>query len=180
MATGRSWRDPGGTRLRNVEVRREAGCDLVMGRYVAERYQSRSRTPISSPTSDRRVSLPRRGIGGPKTNLFGKFPSSARRDDRNKDAFPEFPRYWPGGQAVSAWFSEAPPRLLEETVTIAIDFLDRAGEIDDPGEARQFLVTKVRFMIAQGQRNRLLLANRAIAAYQRYRKARIVEASLAS
>jgi hypothetical protein len=35
-------------------------------------------------------------------------------------------------------------------------------------------------MIAQGQRNRLLLANRAIVAYQRYRQARTVELSLVS
>jgi predicted membrane chloride channel (bestrophin family) len=35
-------------------------------------------------------------------------------------------------------------------------------------------------MIAQGQRNRLLLANRAIAAYQRYKEARTIELSLVS
>jgi hypothetical protein len=61
-----------------------------------------------------------------------------------------------------------------------VDFLDRTGEIDDTGEACQVLVNKVDFMIAQGQRNRLLLANRAIAAYQRYREARTVELSLVS
>ena len=61
-----------------------------------------------------------------------------------------------------------------------MDFLDRTGEIDDTGEACQFLVNKVDFMIAQGQRNRLLLANRAIAAYQRYREARTVELSMVS
>jgi hypothetical protein len=80
----------------------------------------------------------------------------------------------------SAWFNNAPPLLLEESVKIAVDFLDRTGEIDDIGEARQFLVNKVEFMIAQGQRNRLLLANRAITEYQRYRKARTVELSLVS
>jgi hypothetical protein len=47
-------------------------------------------------------------------------------------------------------------------------------------EACQFLVNKVGFMIAQGQRNRLLLANRAIAAYQRYRETRTLELSLVS
>jgi len=63
---------------------------------------------------------------------------------------------------------------------IALDFLDRTGEIDDPGEACRFLVGKVESMMAQGQRNRLLLANRAIAAYQSYRRARTVELSLVS
>jgi hypothetical protein len=82
---------------------------------------------------------------------------------------------------MSAWFrDDGSPSLLDESVKIAIDFLDRTGEIDDLGETCQFLVNKVSFMIAQGQRNRLLLANRAIAAYQRYRKARTVELSLVS
>lgn len=33
-------------------------------------------------------------------------------------------------------------------------------------------------MVAQGQRNKLMLANRAIAAFQHYRKMRTIEASL--
>ena len=81
---------------------------------------------------------------------------------------------------MSAWFNNAPPLLLDESVKIAVDFLERTGEIDDFGEACQFLVNKIGFMIAQGQRNRLLLANRAIAAYQRYRKARTLELPLVS
>jgi hypothetical protein len=79
---------------------------------------------------------------------------------------------------MSVWFRDAPPFLLEESVEIAVDFLDRAGEIDNLEEARQFLADKVGFMIAQGERNRLLLANRAIAAYQRYREARTVEPAM--
>jgi hypothetical protein len=81
---------------------------------------------------------------------------------------------------MSIWFNSPPPLLLEDSVRIAVDFLDRTGEIDDFSEACQFLVNKVGFMIAQGQRNRLLLANRAIGAYQRYRQARTVELSLVS
>ena len=82
---------------------------------------------------------------------------------------------------MSVWFKDdAPPFLLEESVRIAVDFLDRTGEIDDLGEACQFLIDRVGFMIAQGQRNRLLLANRAIAAYQHYREARTVELSMVS
>jgi hypothetical protein len=81
---------------------------------------------------------------------------------------------------MATWFNDAPPLLLDESVRIAVDFLDRTGEIDDMGEACQFLVNKVGFMIAQGQRNRLLLANRAITAYQRYRETRTLELSLVS
>ena len=80
---------------------------------------------------------------------------------------------------MSVWFrDDAPPELLEGAVRIAADFLDRTGEIDDPVETGQFLVSRIQFMISQGQRNRLLLANRAITAYQRYRKARTIELSL--
>ncbi len=75
---------------------------------------------------------------------------------------------------------DAPPLLLEESVRIAIDFLDRTGEIDDLGEACRFLVGKVESMMAQGQCNKLLLANRAISAYQSYRRPRTVELSLVS
>ena len=81
---------------------------------------------------------------------------------------------------MSAWFNDAPPLLLEESVKIAVDFLERTGEVDDIGETCQFLVNKIGFMIAQGQRNRLLLANRAITAYQRYRETRTVELPLVS
>jgi hypothetical protein len=81
---------------------------------------------------------------------------------------------------MSAWYNNAPPLLLEESVKIAVDFLERTGEVDDISETCQFLVNKVGFMIAQGERNRLLLSNRAIMAYQRYRKARTVELSLVS
>jgi hypothetical protein len=80
---------------------------------------------------------------------------------------------------MSAWFrDDAPPLLMEDSVQIAIDFLERTGEIDDHGKTYQFLVAKVSFMMAQGQRNRLLLANRAIVAFQRYRNARTIELSL--
>lgn len=81
---------------------------------------------------------------------------------------------------MSAWFNNAPPLLLEESVKIAYDYLERTGESDNAGDTCQFLVNKVGFMIAQGERNRLLLSNRAITAYQRYRKARTVELSLVS
>ena len=82
---------------------------------------------------------------------------------------------------TSAWFrDDVPPQLLDEAVQIAADFLDRTGQIDDRVEAGEFLVNKIQFMISQGQRNRLLLANRAIAAFERYREARTIELSLIS
>jgi hypothetical protein len=82
---------------------------------------------------------------------------------------------------MSAWFRDDNSQLrLESAVGIAIDFLDRTGEIDDSTEACQFLVNKVDFMMAQGERNRLVLANRAITAFLRYKEARRIELKLVS
>jgi hypothetical protein len=74
---------------------------------------------------------------------------------------------------MSTWFNDdGQSLLLEETIQIAWNFLDRSGEIDDAAEANRFLAGKIEFMIRQGQRNKLLLSNRAIAAFQEYRNAR--------
>ena len=70
--------------------------------------------------------------------------------------------------------------LLESAVAIAFDFLQRTGEIDEEIEACHFLANKVGFMMAKGERNRLLLANRAITAFQRCQEARRAELELAS
>ncbi len=75
---------------------------------------------------------------------------------------------------------EAPSLLAEGAIQIALNYLERSGEIDDYTETCEFLIAKVAFMIKHGQRNRLLLANRAITAFERYRLARTIELSLAS
>jgi len=82
---------------------------------------------------------------------------------------------------VSTWFSDdANSQLLIEAKQIAWEFLDRSGEIDDAGEVNQFLTGKIEQMIGQGQRNRLALSNRAIAAFREYRRARTIELTLVS
>ncbi len=79
---------------------------------------------------------------------------------------------------MSIWKESTSPLLLEESVRIAFDFLERSGEVDDPMETGRFLVDRIQFMLSQGQRNRLLLANRAIAAFRKYRRARCIDLSL--
>ena len=82
---------------------------------------------------------------------------------------------------MSTWFrDDANPQLLAEAKQIAWDFLERSGEIDDARETSQFLTYKIEQMIGQGQRNRLALSNRAIAAFQDYRRARTIELALVS
>jgi len=53
---------------------------------------------------------------------------------------------------MSTWFRDdnATPVLLEETIQIAWNFLEGAGEIDDPAEATRFLANKIEFMINGG------------------------------
>lgn len=46
---------------------------------------------------------------------------------------------------MSAWFKDSgAPLLMQESVKVAFDFLDRTGEIDDMDEACHFLSTRSR------------------------------------
>ena len=60
-------------------------------------------------------------------------------------------------------------QLLEESFQIAWEYLDRTGELGDGVIASRFLSDTIEAMIRRGQRSRLALSNRAIAAYQRFR-----------
>ena len=60
--------------------------------------------------------------------------------------------------------------LLEQSIQIAWDYLERTGEINEPDTASRFLGETIAVMMRHGQTNRLLLSNRAITAYQRFRK----------
>jgi hypothetical protein len=66
--------------------------------------------------------------------------------------------------------SEPLPLLMENSIQIAWDYLERTGEIDDGAFTSRFLMDTVEDMIRHGERRRLLLSNRAISAYQRRRK----------
>lgn len=59
--------------------------------------------------------------------------------------------------------------LVENSIEIAWDVLDRSGEIDDPAEAMRILIDVMIGLVANGERRRLMLINRAI---DRYRASR--------
>lgn len=65
--------------------------------------------------------------------------------------------------------------LMEESLQIAWDYLERSGEIEDTWVASRYLGDAIEMMIRQGQRSRLVLSNRAITAYLRFRDANIVD-----
>ncbi len=62
--------------------------------------------------------------------------------------------------------------VLEDTIQIARDYLEQTGQIDDPEFTSRFLLNSVEQMVRLGERRRLLLSNRAITAYERFRKER--------
>jgi hypothetical protein len=59
-------------------------------------------------------------------------------------------------------------QLLEESFQIA-EYVERTGELGDGAAASRFLSDTIEAMIRRGQRSRLVLSNRAIGAYQRFR-----------
>jgi hypothetical protein len=60
-------------------------------------------------------------------------------------------------------------QLLEESLQIAWEYLERTGELGDGAAASRFLCENIEGMIRRGGRSRLALSNRAIGAYQRFR-----------
>jgi hypothetical protein len=62
--------------------------------------------------------------------------------------------------------------LIEDSIQIAWDYLERTGELEEPEIANKFLLDSVELMIRRGVRSRLLLSNRAITAYLRFKQAR--------
>ena len=60
-------------------------------------------------------------------------------------------------------------QLLEDSFQIAWEYLERSGELGDGAAASRLLSDVIETMIRRGQRSRLVLSNRAISAYQRFR-----------
>jgi hypothetical protein len=64
---------------------------------------------------------------------------------------------------------ETTPSIFANSFQIAWDYLEATGELGNPDRAAQHLLDTIETMIRCGERRQLLLANRAIAAYQRFR-----------
>jgi hypothetical protein len=63
--------------------------------------------------------------------------------------------------------SEPIPILIQTSLQIAWDFLARSGEITDPDQASDALLTIINALLLTGERRRLMLSNRAISEYRR-------------
>lgn len=66
--------------------------------------------------------------------------------------------------------SEPLPILVETSIHIAWDFLERSGEITDPADASRFLLRSIDDMARAGEHRQIMLANNAIDAYRRYKR----------
>jgi len=64
------------------------------------------------------------------------------------------------------------PILMEKSIQIAWDYLERSGQLGEPEAASRVLLDSVELMVRQGERRQLALSNRAIDAYRRFRMAR--------
>ena len=68
--------------------------------------------------------------------------------------------------------TEPLPLLMENSIQIAWDYLEATGELGDAGVAARFLTDAVEIMIRRGETRKLMLANRAINAYKRFKTER--------
>ncbi|MGH6714081.1 MAG: hypothetical protein ACREEK_34640 [Bradyrhizobium sp.] len=59
--------------------------------------------------------------------------------------------------------------VIEDSFQIGWDYLEATGELGDPDTAANHLLDTIEAMVRRGERRRLLLSNKAIAAYQRFR-----------
>jgi hypothetical protein len=104
--------------------------------------------------------------------LHNRFPA---RRIRNRDCGRTFSRKW-----LDADMTEPMPLLIESSVEIAWDYLARTGELGDAMVAGRFLSDTIESMVRRGERRQLMLANKAIAAYQQFRRQSSVPPVLAS
>ncbi len=64
------------------------------------------------------------------------------------------------------------PILIEESIQIAWDYLERSGDLGEPQAAGEVLLDTVASLVRLGERRRLMLSNRAIADYKKFRAQR--------
>jgi hypothetical protein len=70
--------------------------------------------------------------------------------------------------------SEPVPLLMENSIQIAWDYLEGTDELGDPEVAARFLTDAVEILIKRGETRKLMLANRAIDAYKRFKAERLL------
>jgi hypothetical protein len=67
--------------------------------------------------------------------------------------------------------TEPLPSLIENSLQIAWDFLERSGGIADPQQAAEILLESIKTQVLKGESRTLMLSNRAIAAFEQRQNA---------
>ena len=62
---------------------------------------------------------------------------------------------------------------MENSLQIAWDYLEASGDLGDPHVASKVMLESVELMVRQGERRRLMLSNRAIDDYKKFRSKRL-------
>lgn len=73
--------------------------------------------------------------------------------------------------------SEPLPILIQNSLNIAWNFLLRSGEITDPEEVSHFLLETINDLVLKGERRRLMLSNKAISEYRKFKAQKEVNAA---
>jgi hypothetical protein len=94
---------------------------------------------------------------------------------RNRDCRRTFSQKW-----LDVDMTEPLPLLIDSSIVIAWDYLNRTGELGDAMLAGRFLSDTIELMVRRGERRRLMLANKAITAYQHFRRQQSAPPVLAS
>jgi hypothetical protein len=71
--------------------------------------------------------------------------------------------------------NEPLPVIMENSIQIAWDYLERTGDLGDPTIASQILLESVETLVRRGERRVLMLSNMAISDYKKFRADRPLE-----
>jgi hypothetical protein len=65
--------------------------------------------------------------------------------------------------------NEALPIVMESSLHIAWDYLERTGELGDPETAGRVLLDAIEAMVLRGETRKIMLSNKAIDAYRQFK-----------
>ena len=63
--------------------------------------------------------------------------------------------------------------VIEHSIQTSWDYLDRSGELGEPHEAAEFLLNSIVKMVRTGESRGLMLSNKAIDNYRKYRAGKL-------
>jgi hypothetical protein len=84
-------------------------------------------------------------------------------------SLPDHPPLTGTERATRCFYVMSTYAVMERSIEIAWDYLERTGQIHDPEFTSKFLLKSVEHAVRKGERRQLMLSNLAISAYERAR-----------